>query len=337
MSGKFLGGPVPFGWRRDENGEMVLHELEAQMIRDGIQMVIEGRTLMSIVRHWADNGVRSAYVNSSKPGGKIMQSVQVKRILLRDRNAGLITFHGQVVATESPNLPPIVELEDFHEAKRILEQPRPVRARDSKSLLSGLIFCWCGKRMDAFGRGKTDPSRPDRRGYRCSHQRVTGRYERGHAYRERAPIDEFVRALIVGHLNNEEVQAATREQVRRMREIKSQAPSERAEMDKLHERKKALTEMFTNGTIDAAQLEVGTASIREQLKALEDKAHSAGASRRLAEVVAAEDPGEAFLRSPISVQREIIRELVEVVCHPARSEGQFNPKYLEVKWKGEAA
>jgi putative DNA-invertase from lambdoid prophage Rac len=55
--GRYLGGIVPFGYRRGESGELVPHAAEQQAIRDMVALRAEGRPLRAIAEAVRANGV----------------------------------------------------------------------------------------------------------------------------------------------------------------------------------------------------------------------------------------------------------------------------------------
>ena len=46
--GRYLGGKVPFGFRRGESGELVLHEAEQEVIREIVALRAQGKPLRAI-------------------------------------------------------------------------------------------------------------------------------------------------------------------------------------------------------------------------------------------------------------------------------------------------
>ena len=70
--GRYLGGKVPFGFRRGDDGELVPHEAEQEAIREKAALREQGRPLRSIadavrskghqISHEGVAGVLKAYV-----------------------------------------------------------------------------------------------------------------------------------------------------------------------------------------------------------------------------------------------------------------------------------
>ena len=56
--GRYLGGKVPFGFRRGDSGDLVPHEAEQQAIGEMIVLRGEGKPLRAIAAAIADKGLQ---------------------------------------------------------------------------------------------------------------------------------------------------------------------------------------------------------------------------------------------------------------------------------------
>ena len=59
--GRYLGGKIPFGFRRGENGDLVLHEAEQDAIREIVTLRAQGKTLRVIAEAVAVKGYRISH------------------------------------------------------------------------------------------------------------------------------------------------------------------------------------------------------------------------------------------------------------------------------------
>jgi putative DNA-invertase from lambdoid prophage Rac len=59
--GRYLGGKVPFGFRRGENGELVPHEGEQGAIREILTLRAQGKALRAIADAMAAKGHRLSH------------------------------------------------------------------------------------------------------------------------------------------------------------------------------------------------------------------------------------------------------------------------------------
>jgi putative DNA-invertase from lambdoid prophage Rac len=59
--GRYLGGIVPFGYRRGENGELAPHEAEQAAIREMIALRVQGKALRAIAKAMRDKGFKISH------------------------------------------------------------------------------------------------------------------------------------------------------------------------------------------------------------------------------------------------------------------------------------
>ena len=59
--GRYLGGKVPFGFRRGEGGELAPHEAEQEAIREIVALRAQGKPLRSIAEAVAAKGHRLSH------------------------------------------------------------------------------------------------------------------------------------------------------------------------------------------------------------------------------------------------------------------------------------
>lgn len=316
-AGKYLGGRIPYGWHVADSGAVEVEPVAGDLIRTGTRAIIAGRSLIGITRDWADSGAVSL-------SGTRMNTTQVRRVLLRPRNAGLMTFHGEIV---SDKWPAIVTLEEFRKCEAILTDTSRPRQSEAKYryLLSGIAACHCGLPMTGFGVEA-------RRSYRCSIHQQGGRYIRGHANRAMGPLDDYVTGVTAEYLNREDVRQAL---IARMQRLEADSrPFHGQDVSELVDRKHALARLFAQGAITESQLVEGSREIETKIGQLETMAEANGGSRAVSGLVLSDDPGAAFLAADIDVQRESIRALFEVqVNRTGPNRGAFDPASVTIRPK----
>jgi site-specific DNA recombinase len=324
-AGKYLGGRVPFGWKKagavldaqghQRGGQIIVDEQAAALIRTGTASIILGRSLISVTRDWAATGAASL-------SGTFMNTTQVRRTLLRPRNAGLMTFHGEVV---SDQWPAVVSLDQFRKCEAILtDQNRPKQAESKfKYLLTGVAKCHCGRTVTGFGVEA-------KRAYRCKVHQEGGTYVAGHIYRAMGPLDDYVRSMAIAYLGRKADVKALRQEIRR-REQESM-PVIQDDMAVLIARKHSLARLFAAGAISESQLVEGSREIEAMAKNLEDRAVASGSSRAVAAIVLTDDPAAAFRAAHVEQQRAFIREVFDVqLLKTGPSRGHFDSKTVSVK------
>jgi site-specific DNA recombinase len=141
-AGGFAGGRRPFGFAKDG----VTHDPdEVALIQDAARMVLDGKSLLGIVKSWNRRGVTTA------KGGPWDVTV-LRRILLSKRVAGLRQYHGQVVGKAAWE--PIIDKGTWLDLQAKLTDPdRKKGGRPHTHLLSGIGACHCGRPIRG-GKGK---------------------------------------------------------------------------------------------------------------------------------------------------------------------------------------
>lgn len=313
-NGKFLGGRVPWGWHKTAAG-IEVEPAAAKHILEGTLAIIAGKSLVGVTRAWADAGAVSL-------SGTSMNTTQVRRVLLRPRNAGLMTFHGEVVAD---SWPAIVPLETFRQCEAVLTSPeRPQQSEAKfKYLLSGIAKCFCGRYMTGFG------AEGHRRSYRCKIHQEGGKYVPGHAHRAMAPLDDYVLKLAAARLDNPEYKAEIMAEARILDD--REAPPESSNMGELIGRKNSLARMFAQGLISESQLVEGSREIEQKLDAIKQAAAANIGSRVLANFAFAENAGESFLAAGTETQRELLRSAFSITLKPSGPfRGEFDPSTVDM-------
>lgn len=314
-AGKYLGGRVPWGWHK-QGDTIAVEPTAAKHILDGTRAIVEGRSLVSVTRSWADAGAVSL-------SGKPMNTTQVKRVLLRTRNAGLTTFHGEVVAD---TWPAIVPLETFRQCEAILTSPeRPQQSEAKfKYLLSGVMKCYCDRYMTGFG------AEGHRRSYRCKIHQEGGKYVPGHANRAMGPLDDYVLRLAAAYLDRDDFKAAVMADAQHLAD--REAPAVSADVGELIGRKNSLARMFAQGAISESQLVEGSREVEQKLEAMQQRAAANSGSRVMASFAFAENAGEAFLAADTEIQRELLRAVFDITLYPSGPyRGTFDPSTVSIQ------
>ena len=79
--GQDTGGPRPFGFEVDR---VTIRETEAALIRQGVQMILDGSTMYAVAKAWDASGIRE----------QKWRSQAVRDILIRPRNTGNLVVNG---------------------------------------------------------------------------------------------------------------------------------------------------------------------------------------------------------------------------------------------------
>lgn len=156
-----------FGW---EDDAITVREDEAAHLREATRRVLAGESLRSVIRYFEAGGVRPPRVTK-------WTHVTLKRLLLRERMAGLLVRNGEVQPVSQ--IQPILPLEQWEEMRALLTDGarHTSRGRASAYWLAGVLHCACGSPMGGkrvHGRGGVTPTYVCRRtveggGYVGSH------------------------------------------------------------------------------------------------------------------------------------------------------------------------
>lgn len=262
-NGEWMGGPVPFGWRRigteKGRGRLELEPAEAELIATGTRALLDGASMYSLTRAWEASGVPARH------GPRINDHWSRRSVLLilkRWRNAGVHEHRGE----PTPDRPadwsaiPGVSIDDVRAVRELLAERAPGHTFDSnpKHLLSGIARCPCGAVMRAG-------SAPKGRGRRSSHTYRCVRSGPGHVSRGSAPIDELVRAVIVERLRQPDVA----DLIPAADPAGPDVPELRATVRKERKRLDELAVMLADGDLDRGSYRTARDRVNERLSAAE--------------------------------------------------------------------
>lgn len=295
--GKFTGGYRPFGWTID-GGMPTLHPAEAPALRELFHSALEGASLGSMARRLNEAGLTSTLGNQ-------FQATTVRQILLRPRNAGLATYHGETVG---PSEFPAIVSEDVYRAVRsLLTDPKRGRyySNRPKFLLVGIAQCHCGSKMiTGYVRSGKKAPYPV---YRCP---VKGT---GHAHKRVNLVDEWVNLHMARVRSYATRHAATGQD-------SAESDGLNVEVIALRDRLNEAASMAAAGTITMSQLGTMTEQIRERLDSAESRLAELAMSQGLPPappVVASPESDAAslaeWLALPIDTRREYVRRVANVV------------------------
>lgn len=317
MDGKYRGGRRAFGYEPDG---VTTRTEEADAIRRAADGVLAGMSLRQVAREWNASGLRTSF------GGNEFNSREVRKILLRPRNAGIALHEGKSVATG--NWEAILDVDTLAAVEAVLRDPNRMTPRsgfERRHQGSGVYLCGkCGAKLIGGAHNRTQ-SDGWRRTYTCSASKHLGRdVEHLDAY-----IDEIIlnrlsqpdAAIVLGAPVSDDLGALT-----------TRREGLRARLDDL-------SAMFADGTIDGPQLKRGTAELRNQLDSADAQLAAARSSSALSSLVLAGDDLRAtWTASPPDVRGKVIDALMTVTVLPSRrgrkpGGAYFDPETIEICWK----
>ncbi len=287
------------------------HEpVEAKAIRELYRRVLAGMNMMAATRWLNEQGLTTTT-------GRRWERSATRAMLLNPRNAGLRALKGQIIAPG--RWEPIVDEAVFRATVELLTDPARKRSRPARRWLGGGLFrCHCGARVRA------NYSHHGTRVYQCQSS--------AHLSRAADPIDQLVRAVIAGRLRRPDAASLlaadnTRADITGLRDS---AAALRLRLDQL-------AADYAEGLLTGRQVQVASSRITTQLETVERHLADAGRGSRLAPLLAAPDPGRAFLDAPVDVQQATVNALATVTIlrgTPGRT--PFDPNTISIEWNNPA-
>lgn len=337
--GRWLGGKRPFGWEADEhpldedgepmldedgkpvNGMLRLVPAEQAAILGGSLAILAGSSAAGIARQWEEAGLAGTC------GGR-WTGREVRRILMRPRNAGLMEHRGQV--TGKASWPAIVDEPTWRAVCAVLSDPArkttPGPAR--QHLLSGIARCaTCGEGLTSTIRGGN--GHPKRSVYACRLRRGST----AHVARDAAALEEYVTALAVARMSQPDAAALV---PRGAAGELARLHAERAELDGLMRASNALRR---EGLLTPAEFAEERRGHQQRLARLDGEIEAASRSDVLAPLLA--DPARVWEGLGLDMRRAVVMALMEVTVlpqprgrPPGWQPGQpyFDPDCVRIRW-----
>lgn len=285
---------------------------EADVVRRVFKLFLAGESIRGIARGLEEAGEPTR-------SGRPWNPATVKTILTNPRYAGRVVYDGEVLEGVVGDWEPIVEAADFDLVQAKLSDPARKTSRigtDRRNLGSGLYLCDdCGQTVNATG-GEVGS-------YRC---RVSG-----HVSRSRAPIDRYVRDVIVEYLSREGIAA-------RLAELIAPATDEIAplldEMQRLRVSQATTDQEYMDDLIDARLHRAKLERIAAKLTDLERQLAAKSPGSALGEIAATDQPAQAFADASLMAQRGVIDALCEVrLRRGTRGRNRFDPETVVINWR----
>ena len=169
--GRFMGGAVPFGYRKAKRPEggltLVIDEAEAELVREAARRILAGDTLYGVSTDWNARGIATKY-------GKRWMGQTVRNMLTGHAVIGAQSHKGEPLRDEHGMIrevfPPVLDRSTWDQLRRRLVKPvdRKPSRRLPALLLAGIAVCdECGTKFYARRKGG---NRRDR--YECGGART---------------------------------------------------------------------------------------------------------------------------------------------------------------------
>lgn len=275
-------------------------EAEAAAVRECYEKLFAGHTPGAMAENLNARGFTTTR-------GNPWTRTEVRAMLLNPRNAGLRYLSGERIG--QGDWPEIVSEETWQAAVGLLSDPSrrtsPGSAR--KWLGSGLYLCGlCNE--SAMKTARRDKGV---RGYRCN------KYL--HNNRGADKIDEYVLRTVAGRLRKIDV-------VRHFAgaDRSAEVAALRVEAGTLRQKLHDIGVDYADGVLTKDQVRIANQRCESRLAEIDKVLGEIGRRSELAELIEADDPGQAFLDATLQVQRVAVAALCTVVLLPNRENRRWS-------------
>lgn len=284
-------GRRPFGY-----DGVNLVDGEAQAVRDAYSRLLDGRTLTSIAAALTAAGWKTTV-------GKAWNVTGVRSMLRNPRYAGQRWHLGEYRGVGA--WPAIVDEATFEAAQSILGTPGRKPAGDN-------VLRWLGSGYYLCGRCVADVA------MKATYRGIVGRGTQARIYkcpacsitRAAEPIDRYVSLVVLERLRRPDLADLLAAPTADLGPL-------HVEAKKLRERRKAVPRLFAQGTLSEAEAAETRQIIDDRLAEISAVFTGAGRRPAVAEVLDADDPGQAWLDlGNVRRQQSLARELMTVRLLP---------------------
>jgi site-specific DNA recombinase len=279
-----------FGYR---DGGMEVDPVEGLAVREAFVRLLAGGSLSGITKSLNAAGLRTV-------GGKPW-TIPAVRVMLRNGRYAAIRFYRRTEEIGRGYWPAIVSEETWRAAVALLDDPtRRTTIKGTARRWLGAAFYRCGRCGSDMCSGYRQYGDYRRRVYRC-------RAHLGHLSRVADPVDEYVSAVIVARLRRPDLADLLAEPTPDVAPLREEAAALRLRIEQLAD----------DIGLDETTLARRVRALQGRLYKVRDQLAEAGRSGALAGVLAAPDPGSAWLGLDVVGKQAVARELCTVTLLPA--------------------
>jgi site-specific DNA recombinase len=303
----------PYGYER-VNGDVLIVEAEAAIIREAYERYLVGDTYYAIVEDLNSRGVPTIK-------GKPWTITQLRERLANPAYAGIRTYKGDAVA--QGDWEPVISMETWErfKATKARRKTRHDWSNHTKYLLSGIIFCGiCGGRMLArpeYGRKQADGTKRVTMTYQCTANWCVSRnLER---------VDEVVQGVLVARLSRPDAVNLVKP--------KTDVQPLIIESHELRQRRDDLATALAEGALTLAAVRSASVGLDSQITALQERISNAEGDTQLTSLMLAVDVGHHWHKKlNLTQQRAIVATLTKVTINKQANTRMFDPQDVAIEW-----
>lgn len=318
--GKYRGGWRPFGFEADG---VTWRVVEAEAIADGSEGLLKGVPLGAITRDWQARGLTTAT-------GKPLRTLEVRRILKRARNAGLVEEHG-VIVSEDAEWDAIVDVDTWKAVCALLDDEDRASNVSFERKLPGSGVYRCGVEgctgTMRVGRTSGKAAKASKRGehkvYKCD--------TKYHLSRDAAPLDDHVERVLLKAIQEAKDAHEGGDHV-----FPAPDPSALAELYRQRgEVDGELMELAESEDFTVKQKAVMSAKLIAKRETLDEAIGQAREKDVISHLMLSDDVVAEWKSLSVAVKAKIIDASMTVTVLPVTGwkGAGFDPKYVRIKWK----
>jgi len=280
---------------------------EAAALRELYPLILSGMSMLAATRWLNDRGFTTT-------SGRAWDRSSVRAMLLNPRNAAFRTYNKVIVGPG--NWQPVVDEAVWRAACELIADPsrRSHSGNGRRWLGGGLYRCHCGAKV------RVNYSHHGQRVYQCQAS--------AHLSRSADPIDALVSQVIAARLRRPDVaDLLTPDNREDVAAIRAEAATLRLRLDQVGVD-------YADGLLTGRQLHAATDRVTEALRVAERALADAGRGSRLAPLLGAPDPGQAWLDADLPTRQAVLDTLAVVTVLPGTpGRARFDPRTIAVEWR----
>jgi site-specific DNA recombinase len=320
-AGQWRGGRRPYGFGPDG---VTVELAEAENVAWATREVLLGASLRSLA---AELNQRGATTSTGRP----WTATELRRVIMRARNAGLVEADGEVIAEAV--WPAIVTRAEWEAARRVLTDPsrRTNKTNNARRWLgTGLYLCGVCGDGTSVRCATAAAGRPGMGAYYSCASGVR------HIARRADYVDELVTAAVLGWISRPEV----RRQLVARPDVDTEALDQRER--EINNQLDEAEEMFVARVWTRQRVERIAAKLNAELEEIQEQRVQAAAGHPAGELITADDIETAWNALDVSRRQAIVDSVCTVTLLPAArgrrpgwrpGERYFAPETVQIAWR----
>lgn len=333
QNGKFLGGQRPYGFEPRREG---IREKEAAVLREMAQMIIDGSSYRTVAFEMNHRGIRTQH-------GKKWAAINVRNVLIRPINAGIVDHHGVQYKAKTPAIFTPEEWAALQAAIRINRSKSNHPGRFRKHMLNGLLFCGnCGAKMFHKSKQQRDGTYKTAAACGKTHSQTGEWHGCGKVSRRVEPIIDLVTDALIYRLDSPELA----QQIQRQQTNSTELADLLSKQSALNARIAQLSDDFyVRGLLDRDEFERVKLSANAELKAIDEAIEKSTRSTMLPSISLSGDIRAAWETASLEWKRDLLFQVIERIevmpkpkikgYYPPRYKDQFwfDPELIKIRWR----